>query len=238
MKFTTINFSKREAWIDRIRREAFVKNEINNNALPSVSNISAALNMSKDVITEEVLALCANVKTIELGLPVPNTTNVAMFSENVGPENSTTKIAGCYYIYSPTDLDLGSYVGHSIHLGKRVKDHAKGNQTSTGKLVQSVGTSALVRVYIPDPNQLPSYITIEQFILVLEQYLFYTLKPTINRALVATPGYSNPDMDNTKHIEKIGKNLFIYYFDGLNYYYIYSIKSRSELSHLLNKGRK
>jgi len=49
---------------------------------------------------------------------------VEAFSEQVGPENSYKKVPGCYYIYSPNHPELGTYVGHSIHLGKRVKDHA------------------------------------------------------------------------------------------------------------------
>lgn len=110
-------------------------------------------------VTKEVLSICTNLKTIELGLPVPNSENVKAFSEQVGPENSTKKVPGCYYIYSPNHPELGTYVRHSIHLGKRVKDHAKGVQNSTGKLVQAAGFNAMVRVYIPDPSLLPSHIT-------------------------------------------------------------------------------
>ena len=40
-KFSSILYSKREAWINRIQREAFVKSEILNNSNPSVHNISA-----------------------------------------------------------------------------------------------------------------------------------------------------------------------------------------------------
>lgn len=75
--------------MDRITRQAVVKNDIRNNTLLSVTNLTAALNISEGIITEEVLVLCHNVKTIELGLPVPNTPNVAIFSEQIGSENST-----------------------------------------------------------------------------------------------------------------------------------------------------
>ena len=81
-----------------------------------------------------------------------------------------------------------------------MKDHAKGLQSSTGNLVQTAGSNAVVRVSIPDPSQLPANIPMALFVLILEQYLFFLLKPTINRAFIASPGYSNPDMDNTKHI--------------------------------------
>ena len=100
-----------------------------------------------------------------------------MLQHSLNPENSNKKVAGCYYIYSPDQPELGTYVGHSIHLGKRVKDHAKGLQTSTGKLVQSVGSKAVVRIYIPDPSLLPAYITMAQFVLILERrrlYSFYS----------------------------------------------------------------
>ena len=85
----------------------------------SNSNITAALNLPNGTITQEVRE---NVKTIELGLPVPNSNNVTAFSEQVGPENSKMRVAGCYFIYSPTNPELGTYVGHYIHLGKRIKD--------------------------------------------------------------------------------------------------------------------
>ena len=238
LKFSSIHFSKREVWINRIKREAIVKQEILNNSKPTVSNISAALDLPVGIVTEEVLSICANCSTIELGLPVPNSVNVKPFSEQVGPENSTKKVPGCYYIYSPNNPELGTYVGHSIHLGKRVKDHAKGVQSSTGKLVQAAGSNAVVRVYIPDPSLLPSYITMAQFVLILEQYLFFLLKPTINRALIASPGYSNPDMDNSNHIEKVGKNLQIYWVNENTYYHLFSFTNLSAFSHLMNKGRK
>ena len=47
-----------------------------------------------------------------------------------------------------------------------MKDYAKGVQTSTGKLVQTAGSKAVVIVYIPDTSLLPAHITI-QFILIL-----------------------------------------------------------------------
>ena len=182
----------------------------------------------------KLLSICENGKTIELGLPVPNSENGIEFSKQVGPENSTKKVAGCYYIYSPSNPELRTYVGHSIHLGKRVKDHAKGLQSSTG--VQTAGSNVVVRVYIPDPSQLPATIPMALFVLILEQYLFYLLKPTINRAFIASPGYSNPDMDNTKHIEKV-KNLHIYFNDN-KYYHLHSLTNVSALSHLMDKERK
>lgn len=68
-----------------------------------------------------------------------------------------------------------------------MKDHAKGLQKSTGKLVQAAGSNAMVLVYIPDPSLLPSHITMAQFVLIIERRmaLFFLLKPTINRAFVA-----------------------------------------------------
>lgn len=137
-----------------------------------------------------------------------------------------------YLIYSPNNPELGTYVGHSIHLGKRVKDHAKGLQSSTGNLVQTA--NAVVRVSIPDPSQLPANISMALFILILEQYLFFLFKPTINRAFIASPGYSNPDMDNTKHIEKVGKN----WFNNNTYYHLHSLTNVSALSHLMDKRYK
>lgn len=77
-----------------------------------------------------------------------------------------------------------------------------------------------------------------QFLLILEQYLFFLLKPTINRTFVASPGYSNPDMDNSKHIEKVGKSLHIYWVNENTYYHLSSFTNLSAFSHLMNKGRK
>ena len=130
-----------------------------------------------------------------------------------------------------------------------------GLQTSTGKLVQTTGSNAVVLVYIPDPSLLPVHINMAQFVLILERPvspvspvsrretgetgdLFSLLKPTISRAFVASPGYSNPDMDNTKHIEKIGKKLHIYWLHNGTYYHLHTLTNLSALSHLMNKGRK
>lgn len=173
-KFTTTLFSKREVWLNRIKGEAIVKNEILYNSKPTVAKITAALGLPEGVITEKLLSICENVKTIELGLPVPNSENVIAFSTQVGPENSTKKVAGCYYIYSPSNPELGTYVGHSIHLGKRVKDHAKALQSYTGKLAQTAGSNAVVRVYIPDPSQLPATISMALFVLILERRRLYS----------------------------------------------------------------
>jgi len=46
VQFTKTLHSKWEAWINRIKREAFVKNEILKNSKPSVYNISTALDPS------------------------------------------------------------------------------------------------------------------------------------------------------------------------------------------------
>ena len=43
--FTKILFSKREVWLNRIKREAIVKNSILTNSKPSVANVSAALDL-------------------------------------------------------------------------------------------------------------------------------------------------------------------------------------------------
>ena len=45
-------------------------------------------------------------------------------------------------------------------------------------------------------------------------------------------------MDNTKHIEKVGKNLHIYWLNENIYYHLSSLNSLSALSNLMNKGRK
>lgn len=54
---------------------------------------------------------------------------------------------------------------------------------------------------------------------------------------VASPGY-NPDADNTKHIEKVGKNHHIYWLYNDTYYHLHSLTTLSSLSHILNKERK
>lgn len=227
---------KREAWTNRLKREAVVKKALLNNEAPSISNISKALNLSSTIVTKEVLNLCAAVETKLFDMPVPHSSYVNIFSKEVSSENSKIKIPGCYYIFNIDNVNLGTYVGQSINLGKRVKDHAKGTQKSTKDLVKSDNCKVLI--YYIDIIILPPYINLKIFLSILEQYLFFIHKPTKNISIIASAGYSNLSTINQKHIDKVGKFVYVYWFFNNKYYFLHSYATISSISFAFNISRK
>jgi hypothetical protein len=153
-------------------------------------------------ITEEHLNLCLKIynKRTTLALPVPRTKHVIPFTKLVGRESyeEKNKVSGCYCIKAffkgcskVTGLrGIESYIGQASHLGHRVKQHAKGIDTTTKSFISSSkGKKLEVDLFIVDKDlKIPGNLTIKQFITILEQYLIIKLKPTINKKLLATPG--------------------------------------------------
>lgn len=201
---------KREAWISRVEREAFVKKAIENNEIPSVSNISKAMDLPTTIVTKEVVDLCGNIETKVFNIPIQHSIDVEKFNKEVHPVNSKTKkTPGCYIIYNEDDSTIGSYVGQSTNLNARIKGHAKGTQKATSDIIKV--KNCKVKIYFVDIKILPNYITMKDFINILEQYLFIKEKPTLNISLVACSGYSSLDMINSpKHIEKVSQPLHVY----------------------------
>jgi hypothetical protein len=86
------------------------------------------------IILPEHIILCENIykNKIIVKLPYPNTTRSVEFTKLVGSasySSSSLPIRGCYKIIYGED----SYIGQSVRLGKRVREHASINITSSLK---------------------------------------------------------------------------------------------------------
>jgi len=226
---TKSDSSSSEVWkkelVDQYRKHEMVRQHLLKGKEVDLDILNKVLGFSLPaVITEEHLLLCLEIynKRITLGLPVPRSEFVKPFTELVGKEKveEGKEISGCYYIKAPFKgrsnitglLGIESYVGQAKHLGDRVKNHAKGADSSTKSFVSSLKGKGLVDLFIVDKDlQIPGGLTRKQFITLLEQYLIMKLKPTINKKLLATPGVMwSPEAIN-KHLEKVGHPVYAYH---------------------------
>lgn len=220
----------------KVRKLLFIKVD------PTIDNIKDALqgDIQSDLVTEEVLELCDKLEKEgkELPMPISNGPHVKDFSEVAGPENakSALKKAGCYHLHSLNSDE--SYVGQSTVLGKRVKDHANGKNASTSQMVSNFGLNGRVTLYIVDPNVLPEYINLSDFLVILEQYLFFKLRPTVNKVLIASAGVMHSPTSILSHIAIVGKPLFVYFFLNGEYTLLHTFTNTSALGHLIGYGRK
>lgn len=148
-------------------------------------------------ITQAHIDLCALIAgaPITLPLPVPNSPHVLPFSAVAGPENSgdpTKRTPGCYQLINPIEREARkTYIGQSVHLGNRVKDHASGGDPRTNPFVSEMEGKGLVALYMLTPfmaSTMLGGLTLTQFLCVLEQYLFFLHRPLINGVFVATAG--------------------------------------------------
>lgn len=110
------------------------------------------------------------------------------------------------------------YVGQSINLGHRVREHARLSTTSS--YIESLQKNGKVTIYLlPSSYDLP--LDIPTFLTILEQYLFFTLQPSVNISLVATPGLipSNKERVISEELLKIWVKLYIYRYDISDNYF-------------------
>lgn len=194
-----------------------------NKGKPTVEVISTALDYPAGLITTHHLDLCADiVKTpIKFVLPRVNTEHVRPFAAVAGPDNTKGNgVPGCYLMGSSDFMDLPPtpgveskcYVGHSIRLGKRVKEHAKGLDKTTSAFLESLGKDAHVYLFIitDDIKSKLNGLPLKEFICVLEQYLFMRYFPSVNRSKVATAGVLHSPQALAKLREVNGEPVFIY----------------------------
>lgn len=167
--------------------------------------------------------MCADIIKLPLKFVLPrvNTEHVAPFSSAAGPDNAQGKgTPGCYLLASSNFMELElipgmqspCYVGHSIRLGKRVKEHAKGLEITTRSFLDKLGTDAHVFLFIitDDIKDKLNGLPLKEFICVLEQYLFMHYFPSVNRSKVATAGVLHSPQAIAKMREKNGQAIYIY----------------------------
>lgn len=186
---------------------------------PTLSIIQEVLNFPTSVvISEEHIHLCIEIvdNPVTLNLPVPNSPDVAPFAKIAGPENSkdpALRTPGCYMIVDSAETDLrNSYIGQSVHMGNRVKNHASGKDPRTSKFVGSMN-QGIVRLFLLTPEMvasMPAGLTTTQFLCVLEQYLFFHYRPLINAAFVARAGVAWSEQAIAAHRALLGTPIFVY----------------------------
>jgi GIY-YIG catalytic domain len=224
---------------DYFRRNALVKSYIQQGLSPNATIISEVLDIKKP-ITNDHIELCKSIinNSVLLELPVPYSPYVSQFTSIVGPENTTNPdkiVSGCYKISSTKTNQ--SYVGHSIHLGKRIKDHAKGNDKTTGSWIKYQQPNTLqVQVYIVQGIYFLG-LDLKEFLCVLEQYLFLLENPNINKVLVATAGVLHSEESFLNLRKLTGTETFVYHktSDGLTL--VHSFPSRGMVGPVFGYNR-
>lgn len=125
---------------------------------------------------------------------------------------------------------VGTYVGQSVRLGRRVRSHAAGNEKSSKKRISIFTENARVIIYAV--KKVPKNIDLQMFLTILEQYLFFVIRPTHNNFLVASSGFYNKESDKSRHIK--AKPLYVYCFIKEKYFLLHTFNSISAICHLLN----
>ena len=189
--------------------------ELKEPTLKIINNVLSLNNHVNKKHFDLCVSLCNN--PITLDLPLPHTNKVSNFSKIAGVENlerlrkSGKFIPGCYRIYKDSDLSNICYIGQAMHLGVRVKQHAKGNNKNTAKFCADLRDKGKVDLYIlPSIDNLPTGLSIPEFLCVLEQYLIFKYRPQINRLYIARPGIVWTKEVIAKHREKVGKKIYMY----------------------------
>lgn len=195
-QFFTSNANSRLSFF---RRNNLAVNHIRDGGEPSLNIIQTVLGLPPTaIITQEHIDLCATISSspVELLLPVPNSSAVLPFSQVAGPEypvDAAKRSPGCYLIMESEEVNpQNCYIGHSVHLGGRVKGHAAGRDPRTKPFIGAMVKEGLVLLFPVTPH-LPNItggLTTVQFLCVLEQYLFFLHRPLVNGVIVASPGIS------------------------------------------------
>lgn len=205
------------------RRHSDVIQYLEKGGKPTVKAISTALDYPEKQITDHHLELCAQIlqNPLKFALPRPNSSHVIPFSSVAGPDNSQgSGVPGCYLLgdlnFMANEIKQGikspCYIGHSIRLGKRVKEHAKGLEPSTHTFLTGLGDNAAVFLFMVTKDTVSQLhgLPLKEFICVLEQYLFMHYFPSVNRSLVATAGVMHSPQAILKTREINGQQIYIY----------------------------
>lgn len=201
------------------RRNNIAVNHIQNGGEPSLAIIQTVLALPPTaIITQEHINLCATISSspVELSLPVPNSSAVLPFSKVAGPEHpvdATKRSPGCYMIIESGEVDpRNCYIGHSVHMGGRVKGHAAGRDQRTMQFIRDMVDDGLVLLFpiTPHLSSITGDLTVVQFLCVLEQYLFFLYRPLVNGVMVASPGISLSPEAILMHQKLLGTMVYVY----------------------------
>jgi hypothetical protein len=195
---------------------------------PNIEAINEALDYPKGIITPEHISLCEKIIASPQSTccPRPHTPFVKSFSDLVSPEiaRNNNQVSGCYLFASryfhaeyknSNTIYTYCYIGHSIHLGRRIIFHCKGQDSRTAPFLLNLGDLCTVFIYrvTSEVQKELGKLTLSQFLCVfasLEQYLFFKYKPKINKVLVSTHGIALSDEDLKNLQEKKGTPVYVY----------------------------
>jgi hypothetical protein len=183
---------------------------------------------------------------ITLDLPRSHEESVIPFSKVADVEymeslkKSRKFVPGCYRIWGLGYPGEYCYIGQTKHLGRRVKYHSKGSNNTTKAFCSELGNNAKVDLFIiPKDNEIIKKYSIDKFLCVLEQFLFFKYRPLVNKLYIVIPGVILDQKAIKKHREKVGKKIYIYLkskeLNRLELIYISS--TRSYISKLLGYER-
>lgn len=158
---------------DHFRRHNLVKKLFaeKSTALNTKENLEMALGIS---ISQETIDLCMAIvqNSVTCDLPYANTEASKAFSLIAGPHTTkdpAKRKAGCYHIHDNIDNVFGSgYVGQSIALVNRVREHANNRFSTTSSYITSLNKQGKVTLYlVPDSYNLS--LDIATFLTILER---------------------------------------------------------------------
>lgn len=180
----------------------------------AVAHIAAKLGPTLDIInqtlyfkgsyniTQDHIDLCEYISNTPVKFPLlsPGSKGLIAFKKIAGPtkvKSQDQEVPGCYLISGTSTSD--TYVGQSKHLGGRIVVHASGIDKGTGQFVKFLNGEGTVDLFLIGASLIPTGLTLIQFVTVLEQFLFFKFRPTINKKFVATPGgYQSPSLITTQ----------------------------------------
>lgn len=189
----------------------------------AITNLKELIEQSLDLtISDKMFNDCLLIVSnpVTLCLPYAHTDASKVFSKLVGPYESSDPIkrkAGCYHIHPKGEMFNTGYVGQSIILGNRVRRHMLGLFNTTADFIKSLDNNGQVTLYIvPSTIVLSEGITMSQFLTVLEQYLFFTIQPSINISMIASHGVypSSGPKTYTKAQMNSWMKLYIYSYNA------------------------
>lgn len=216
-------------------RANYAKEIIARGKAPTVENIQQVL---KDVIfthliTQRVLNLCQSIfeKGLRVPVPFPYSENSKKFSKIIGPGNKKddNRKRGCYLIQSRDGAQ--KYVGQSSNISGRIRTHAgKLGDNSSRVIFRNHGQNVLITVFVVDKKDID--MPIGDFLVILEQFLFFSIRPNVNKTAIA----SNASKFKPIGSSKLSKPIYVYICFQGKFYLIHTSHGRTHLSKAFGIG--
>lgn len=112
-------------------------------------------------VTQQALDICMDIikNSVTHDLPYANTEASKNFTSICGSHatNSNYKykskrVAGCYHLHEDGKIFGTGYIGQSIVLGQRVRNHSNGKNLTTKDYIKSIQSRGKVTLYLLPSN--------------------------------------------------------------------------------------